>query len=329
VRLRLAFLLLLAGAVDARSGPAAILEEHLGLKADDFARLRRGDVVVRMLRNPGEREFAVMGVAELPGEPTAWNATWDGVVSLKRTSPDFIDIGRFHVPPLLEDVDRVVLAPEIARQLDKCRPEHCIYNLSLPAIERVPAETDFNMFFRRVLHEVAVGYLERGDAALPVLANRKRPITTADAAEMLLSRRPSLAELAPRLDAHFRAWRAGAPLTSEDLFFWTREKVWKREVVSLVHAAFVEEPLPVGRRRVLVERTVYANHYFRGVFTITSVLEGEKASYLVLVNRTETDNGGPFNFAERLLAGHLLKRRLSRQLRAMRDGLKSGSAAPP
>jgi hypothetical protein len=313
-----------------------LLRTNLHLDEDDLAALGRGDVAVGMLPKPGEREFAVRGVAKLEASPDRWNASWDGILFLKKTSPDFMGTGPLRMPPVLEDLAAVELNPEIARQLRKCEPQRCIYNLSLDAIHRFQRAVaaggedilpPVSSLFRTLLLETASAYLEKGDASLADLANRKRVVTTSDAPELLLSRRPSLAALAPGLESHFRAWKASAPRTDRDYFYWSRDKVWKREVITLVHGAFEEESGPSLRRRVLVEKTFYANHYFRGVLSVTGVVEDASGAYLFFVNRTETDNGSAFNFIERALAGHLVKRRLSRQLKAMRAGLTNAAPA--
>jgi hypothetical protein len=155
-----------------------------------------------------------------------------------------------------------------------------------------------------------------------VFTNRKRVVTTADAADLLLKRTPALRHVSPALDAHFRACpREGQPCPSGEIWYWYREKSWKHEVVGLNQAAFDEEAVETGRKLVLAEKTFYANHYFRSALTLTGVLEDPSGSYLFFVSRNETDNGSNFNFIERALAGLLVPRRLTKQLVWMRDAV--------
>jgi hypothetical protein len=309
------------------------LKQHLRLDRGDLDDLRRGEPIFRMLPDPGEREFALMGVAHLGAPPAAWTGDWAGIEFLKRTSPDLLGLGRLGVPATAADLAGLALDPEVAADLAKCVPEKCVYNLPREAIERmrqelpsgdvVPKGTEI---MRGILAALAATYQEKGDVSLPVLANRKRVVTLADAPALVLGRVPSLAQLAPGLDTHFRGWRENGRPTERDLFFWSREKIWRREVTSLVHAAF--EASGTLRRRVLAEKTFYANHYFRSVLAVTGIVEDPQGAFLFYVNRSETDNGSGFNFIERALANRLVKRRLSRQLKAMRERLSARLDTP-
>jgi hypothetical protein len=204
-------------------------------------------------------------------------------------------------------------------KLGDCRPRSCAINLPATGIAHLSGG-DFDARFRDVLHDLAVLYQQKGDGALPDIASRPVTLSTADVASPLLTRTPSLAQIAPSLAAHLAAWPASGDDTN-DVFYWVREKSWKHEVVSLLHAAFSEEAIEAGHVYVLAEKTFYANHYFRGVLAITGIVEDGSTAYLFHVNRSETDNGSGFNFIERALAGYLIPRRVSRHITALRAAL--------
>jgi hypothetical protein len=312
------------------------LHEKLAVKRDDLDRVKRGDVVVRMVEDPGFREIAVLAVAALPAVPPAWTADFEGVQRIRRSNPDLYAMGRLGVPPVEGELASVTLDAKILPQLRKCRPTKCTFNGSERDIERyqgidwgtAEAPSTAAAVFRDVLRERLAAYQKDGDAALPVLANRSWTLTTADAPGLLLRRCPSLAQVAPALDLHFRSC---PPVTecAQDLFYWTREKVWRREVTQLFHARFDDARTEGGRRRVLAEKLVYANHYFLGALTVTGVLEDASGTYVFLLNRSETDNRGPFNFIERALAGRLIRGRVERQMMRLRDGLGGTATIAP
>jgi len=333
-----AFLVVLAAApavpsAEAVARPWALrfLEERLGLHSDEIARIAAGEPVVRMVEDPGVREIAVLAAMPLPSAPLAWSADYAGIARLRRVSPDFIAMGPLGCPPAAGELSTVELDPRVVAQLGRCRQERCALNAARNDIDRYAeaAQADdvtaaANRAFRQVLRERLIAYQDGGDPTLPVLANRRWTLTTADAPGLLLGRRPSLAQLAPPLDARLRCGR-GIPAPG-DVFYWLREKMWRREVVGLYHAAFDDErPVEGGRCRVLAEKLVYANHYLLGSLAVTGILEDGSGTYLFFLNRSETDNRGPFNFIERALANRLIGGRMRRQVTALRDAVAARS----
>jgi hypothetical protein len=305
------------------------LSSRLGLDDRELARVGRGEALVRMIRKPGDREIAVLGVIPLPAAPRDLHADFTGIEQLRGSNPDLIGMGRLSTPATAAELAAIELERRTLPQLAKCQPRQCAVNVPAEAVEPLRTDADPDARFREALLRLAIGYQAAGDASLPVLAGRPMPVPIADAPAPLLSRTPSLAQIAPSLEAHFRSW-TGADRHAhdgKDIFYWLREKSWKHEVVSLVHAAFDEERFDTGRVSVLAEKTYYANHYFRSALAITGVLEDASGSYLFYVNRSETDNGTGFNFIERALAGYLIPRRLSKQIVALRDSLAATRAA--
>jgi hypothetical protein len=311
------------------------LKGELGLEDDDPARLVRGEMVARMVDPPGFREIGVLAVTAVPRGHTDWGSGFAFIERLRRCNPDLVGIGHLGRPPQVDDLKGVEVDVRIVPALEKCRLERCVMNASRSDIERYTRDVDWKAadpraqasdVFRRVLRDRLAAYQQEGDAALPILANRSWTLTTADAPVLLLDRRPSLAPVAPRLDKRFRAWARGGQEAGDDVFYWCREKMWRREVVGLFHAAFDEERTDTLRTRVVAEKLVYSNHYLLGALTVTGLVEDATGAYLFFLNRSETDNRGPFNFIERALAGRLIRRRLVHQVEAMRDDLGRGSA---
>ena len=327
----LASSLLIVG--DAVGAPASstssaleFLQEGLGLSDEERARLAAGQAVTRMVDDPGFREIAVLAAVKLPAPPSDWSADYAGLERLRRVSPDFIGMGRLGNPPSPEELAAVELEARIAAALGRCHVARCPMNASRADIERYravggeagDARGSANAVFRQVLLERLAAYQQAGDAALPIFANRRFTLTTSDAPALLLDRRPSLRQLAPRLDARLRACADGRPAEG-DVFYWLREKMWRREVVGLHHAVFDEERTADGRRSVIAEKLVYANQYLLGALTVTGVVEDGTGAYLFFLNRSETDNRDAFNFIERALANRLIGGRLKRQVPGLRD----------
>lgn len=308
------------------------LGKNLGLRADELARITQGQAVARTLDETGGREIAVVGAVALARTPAGWSGDYAAVERLRRASPDLIAMGRLGRPPAPEELARIELEPKTAAQLARCRPGKCAMNASAADIERYrrlepKAGQDANAAFREVLRERLAAYQESGDASLPVLANRRWTLTTADAPLVLLERKPAVAQLAPRIEGRLRACVDSGKTAPDDVFFWTREKIWRREVVGLYHAAFDDERVEGGRRRVVVEKLIWANHYLLGGLTVTGLLEDASGTYLFFLSRSETDNRGPFNFLQRALANRLLGGRLKRQMPGLRDAVATPMSA--
>jgi hypothetical protein len=321
----------LATAGDPPPSPAvAFLQRSLSLDDGDAARLARGEMVAHMVEPPGFREIGVVAVAPLPPTRLDWGSGYALVERLRRCNPDLLAMGPMDRTPRAGDLSGVEVDERILIGLQKCQVERCVMNGSRDEVVRYARDVEWrgadprgsaSAVFRQVLRDRMTAYLRDGDSALPVLANRSWPLTTADAPALLLDRRSSLAPLAPRLDQRFRAWAHAAQDPGDDVFYWCRERMWRREVVGLFHAAFDDERTETLHKRVVAEKLVYSNHYLLGALTVTGVVEDASGAYLFFLNRSETDNRGAFNFLERALAGRLIKRRLVRQVEAIRDGL--------
>jgi hypothetical protein len=304
------------------------LKSRLGLSYVELARVARGETVARMVEDRGDREIATLGVVAMPQAPQGWSKDFDLAQRIRRSNPDLVSIGAFGVPPKPEEFAGVELDPKALPLIRKCRPTQCTLNLpvdALVALQRAgdPGVADIGAAANGVFHDLqrqdARRYQEAGDASLPVFSNRTRMVTTADAPALLRVRWPSLTQVAPTIERHFRDCPHPGGACSSDLYYWYREKSWKHEVIGLVQGAFEEEGIGTGHYHALVEKTFYANHYFRSAIAVTGVLEDPAGSYLFYLNRSETDNGGPFNFIERALAWYLIPRRLVHQMTAFRD----------
>jgi hypothetical protein len=337
-----ALILLVAGAAETQAVEksafkpawvAEFLKSRLGLSPVELDRVARGETVTRMIEDRGDREIAMLGVITLPHAPQGWSRDFDLVQRIRRSNPDLIAIGSLGVPPRKEELAGAALDPKALPQIRKCRPEQCGLNLPTDAIAALKREADTagadfeakaNAVFQETLRQIAHEYQDSGDGALPVFTNRTRLVPTADAPALLLTRKPSLAQLAPQLDRELRECPHLGRECPLHTYYWYREKSWKHEVVGLVQAGFEEEPIATGHYRALVEKVFYANHYFRSSLSVTGVLEDPAGSYLFYMQRSETDNGGAFNFIERALAAYLIPRRLLNQMSSFRGGI-----APP
>lgn len=162
-------------------------------------------------------------------------------------------------------------------------------------------------------------------AALPVLLDRPQPVDSADRARELLERTPRLDGVVPELAAHLRAFPASRVSACRDQMLWSRESFWRRQVLSLVHLV-VYAPAAEPGLAAVAARQLWADDYFEGALTATVYVEHAGAAYIARLYRFETDHrAGGFNLLERALVRRSARRRLERQMGALRAAIEGRS----
>jgi hypothetical protein len=277
---------------------AALLTSVFGIAARDIDAVRRGRVVVRTIGADDRREVATLGVVRIAMTPEFYVGRIEDIAAFKRDEA-ILQIGAFVTPPALADVEGLTLDEADVRALRTCRPGSCGLQLSAEAIERVRADVDWrrpdarqraDATIRQVLVDHAAAYLETGSGMR--YADREKPIDAGREFVALAMNCPGPWNRFPQLRRHLVEFpRAPAPLT-DDLLYWSKERIGRRGVVSMTHLAVsrVADGSPVAY--AIGSKQIYGAHYYDASLGLTVLLREpgpSPATWLVYFNRSRID----------------------------------------
>jgi hypothetical protein len=247
--------------------------------------------------------------------------------------------GRLGARPVPADLAGLRFDREEIEALRGCRVGRCALRLPPEAIETLRQRVDWSLpsaperaedALRESLAGLAVLYLDRGHAALPPYADGPNGTRVGEGTDELLRRPlPGLDE-APELRDYLRTFPSGRPVLSGEALVWRRERMYRREVVSLEHVVVVRRDGPRGERVLVVSKKLYSSHYFEGSLEVAEFARrrGEAEGRLVVARRSRTDvRPSGFSWIERLLLRRLVRGRIEAELRELRARLE-GLARP-
>jgi hypothetical protein len=209
--------------------------------------------------------------------------------------------GRFGSPPAIGDVSGLTFDRGEVDRLKSCRPGKCDIRLSGAGLEALKTAVDWNAtdyveranaFARKAAVDYVAAYQTRGDVALVTYNDRAEPVGLKDQWLGILANSPLFHEYSPALAAYLQQFPKSALPGSRNVFYWVNERFGPTPVLSLVHGVVYDPPAQPDRT-VVVQKQLYASHYFDGSLAVATLLdtqEGERpATYLVYANRSRGD----------------------------------------
>lgn len=312
------------------SGPDvfAFLAPDVTLDAEDRARLDAHDPIVQV--RAGKDGMIAMSALVRVDAPVETFVAWaqDLASQQGRYVPE---IGRFSVPPRLEDLQALTLEPDDLAALSRCRPGACAVKLSddeMTHLAAIDERAALERGFREMLVARAAEYLTRGDAAMPPYHDHATPLRPAEAFAEVADR---LTFFPKNLPCHANYLR-GAPAAHDarigaSFLYWSKETLGMRPIISITHLSVSRVTEPGLPAAVAAARQVYATHYKNAALTVTALLVRGDSRYVAYVNRTSVDAfQGLFGGMVRGVVERRVKAEAPGVLRALQRRLQSGGA---
>ena len=314
------------------SDPFAFVAPSVVVSADDRQRLDRDEVIVRTLA-ADDRQAAVFVATRLHAAPEALVAWTRAIAELKRND-HILAIGRFSEPPVLHDLNGLMLEQRDVDDLQHCRPGSCGLKLTADEMARlaVPAAAGdarlaVQRAFRQVVLDRVLAYRAQGLARQPPLVDSRRARRIADGLIALVDRSPYLSRL-PAAGSWLQRYPEGE--SPHDAFlYWSKEGYGSgKPVISVTHVGIFTPAPAAGRPAVLVaSKQLLATHYSNASLGLMMVLRGAAGgpSYFGYLNRTELDLlGGLFSAVARIAVERRMARQVPTLVRELRARLESG-----
>ena len=285
-------------------------------------RLERGEVVVRVLPSP-DGEIGLVVAARLNAEPETL-ARWASSIAQFKKGPYVLAVGRFSDPPVVDDLQTMMLEQDDMESLRECHPDDCEVKLPADAIValRQVAETGGTRWrdvvqehFRQIVLNRVLAYRSDGFRGLQPYADRRKPIDAMAAFAGLAARSPYLQST------------AFTTADTESFFYWSKEQYGTgKPVIGVTHVDIVRPRLPGALRLATVSREILATHYRNASLGMTAVTEDAVGHrYLIYVNRSQLDMlGGIFGGWKRSILEGRLKNETAGMFTEVRRRLESG-----
>jgi hypothetical protein len=278
--------------------PFAFLKPVVTVSPSELQRLDRGEVIARVLPARGS-QVAVFAASKLDAEPDSL-IHWTGAIEQMKKGPYVLAIRRFSDPPVLSDLDGLMLDDEDVESIRHCRRGECGVKLSENEIDALTSAADaagagwrtvVQREFRRVLFKRVTRYRQEGLAGLPPYVDRPEPSIPRDAFAALVERSPHLRNHVPAItDAFARYPKATLP-SVDSFLYWSKEHYGRGKPVTTVTQVHIvrpgDPPLPMV---MVLAQEIFASHYRSGSLGMTAFVKGrDDTRYLVHLNRSQLD----------------------------------------
>lgn len=322
--------LLLFGLVSATLSPSLtkFLTGELGLSRNAMATLQTGVLVEPLPVENDSREIAVIGVVPIDVSSEFFLDSFRHTATFLE-SAELKQVGTFSRPPVSADVATLQLADDDLKAIRQCKVADCKVKLpaqDIGAFQKLDWSSDgaadgARQLFRNRLTSYVKSYLERGNAALVVYADKPTKMPLAAGFGQLLGEAPHVSSLVPNLERHLDEFPEFAPRGAEDILYWTIEDFGYRPVTAVTHATIYNQPPGQATRAIITQKQIYASHYFHARFSLMALAEASekpngRGLYLVYVDRSLFDDDlGTINRS-------LLRRGLTKSLRTKLETLR-------
>ena len=287
-------------AAASRDPARAFLAAAFTLSGADVDRLDAGQVVSRTLETANAREVATLGIVRIATTPETYVEQLADIATFKRTD-DVLQVGAFSDPPRLSDIDALTLDDGDIRRLQGCRVDDCDVQISADAIHRFAQKVDWSAadaaeratsVMRDVLVDYVTRYRQAGAAALMEYADARPHLAVASEFASLVDSEPVAWRHFGALRRHLLEYPAERDRVT-DLIYWSKERVYKRPVISTTHLAIMRQADDSPVRFAVASKQIYAMHYFDASLGLTLLVpdssSASPATYVVYLNRSRID----------------------------------------
>jgi hypothetical protein len=314
--------------------PFSFFSPVVTLDPSERERIDGGQVFVRILP-ARDGEVAVFAASRFDGEPEAL-VRWTKAIEALKRSPFVVAIRRFSHPPVLSDLDALVLDDVDLEGIRRCETGNCSVKLAAHEIDALKSaagaggewKSAVQREFRRLLLARVTKYQTEGLAGLPPYVDRGEPTRPQAEFAGILARSPHLRNYLPAVADGLGDYPRAELPSAESFLYWSKEQYKNGKPIIAVTQVHIVRPVGASLPAVVVlGQEVFASHYRDGSLGTTFVLDGGKTRYLVYLNRSRLDRlgGGVFGSLKRTLIERRLASEVRNGLDTVRRRIESGN----
>ena len=289
-----------------------LLSERLGTPQADVARMTAGEAVVWTVPASVGNEVAAAGAVRITGDMRRLLVWLRDIEAFMRASGT-VNVGAIGEPAAAADFDRLNLDDVDLGDLASCRPGRCDFRMPAPFIDRFQKEVAWSQADARVqasslartlIREYVTAYQAGGDSALGAHHDQKEPNAVAGQFQDMLRRATKVWDLAYPFVSYLESFPAARPGGTESRFYWTRDKVGLKPILTLHHVVLQEFP---DGRALLADKQFYASRQFDAGLLIALAVPIPGRSGFDLVVSVKVRAGAVGGVAGRVLKGRIQK----------------------
>jgi hypothetical protein len=252
--------------------PHTYFREHAGLKDDEIRDIDSGKVVAKEVNTGDKSEVVLFGAVYIHAPMESFVDWFRDPDRFAEMEDAYLAYGRFSDPPQLSDVANLTLDKKDIEALPKCKPGHCDLQLPTESMEEFKRGVDWsspdaaeqvNALMREGLLELVNRYKKGGNAELGVYQDKDYDLAVAETFETILSRVAGLSQYLPDLRNYLMEYPTATLSNVEESFRWEHVKFGLRPTLRATHVIVYRPPERSDARYVLVDKQLYASHYFQ------------------------------------------------------------------
>lgn len=277
-----------------------VLATKINLTEDDFAKLKQGEMVAKLLTVQDKREVAVVGIIPIK---TPLDYTFKTFLETmpQQNKGSIIELGEFSNPPVLADWQNLSLEKIDIEDLKKCQVGKCALKLSATMIERFQKEIDWNapnnseqasQLFREMIAGYLQNYLAHGDSALIEYNNEKKPIRLQDEHRALLSNLIWIHDFAPEFAKYWEDYPRSELPNIKKAINWNKLKFGLKPFITITETITYTTEKDGVSQIISVSKQIYASRYFDASLGLTALVKfpADDESYLLYTNHSRSSS---------------------------------------
>jgi hypothetical protein len=275
------------------------LQEVAKFSDSEMQSLKQGKVITKQLKTKVKQEMAFFSIVRIDVPKTFFVQQYTDESSLETQA--VTAWGRFSTPPVLRDVQGLSLPEKDREDAVRCKAGDCKIKLSadeIAAFRKLKrSASDFakqaDALFRESLVKDLQSYQEKGNTALSIYHDKKKPVELAKEFYGLLEQTPYLYASYPELDAYLKGYPETTLAGIKESFVWANVSLGDQVERPLIVVSHMVGYQPEGRDELIIaEKQLYATHFFEaslGLTLLENDPEQENRLYLLHLNRSRLD----------------------------------------
>jgi len=276
------------------------LREKIAFDQTDFAALRQGESVVKLLPPLDKREVAVSGIVSLQVPAEVFLQTFRESM-FRKSNPAILEIGGFSSQPTLDDLKGLTIESSDIEDLKECVVGNCQLKLSAMMIERFRKEVNWEaqdyssqatQLLKIMLLDYVRDYRARGDAALIEYNDKAKVVRLTEEQRALKAGSSYIYEVLSNFPQYVSSFPRPNLSDVENAIVWSKVKFGLKPVIAINHITIYKNEKEAGPQILIASKQIYANHYFDsslGLTAFISIPGASPAAYLLYENRSRAD----------------------------------------
>jgi hypothetical protein len=290
----------------------ALLGERLGVPSASVARFSAGEILVATVPATAPNEIAAAGAMRGKGDLRRLTAWLKDIASfIKATGTE--NVAAINSPASAADFAAVPLDAVDFSDLASCRPGRCEIRMPPAFVARFQKDVNWSApgaqaqaasLARTLVAEYVAAYQKGGDAALGAFHDPQQPNHAAAQFQDLLRRSTKVWDLSHAFVSYLETFPAARPAGTIDRFYWTRDKIGRKPVLTLHHVAIQEFP---DGRVLVADKQFYASRRLdAGLLIALGIPTADKTGFDLIVS-VKARAEGVSGVAGRVLRGAIEK----------------------